>query len=154
MCDHPDIEIVFAWLRTNMTHLSLVDLTLKRLQDFGEFLKAEYAMKIFPFPDPSEYIIFQNYNVDLFKRHCIWRKLKGLTPNKHWDTIIDKHIIYGLQNNNLEKIVLDHVHRSSEYAFSNENLYEIFNNEKYFFELDGSKSIYKYNGKGEKILNL
>ena len=77
-----------------------------------------------------------------------------MTPNKNWDTIIDKHIIYGLQNNNLEKIVLDHVHRSSEYAFSNENLYEIFNNENYFFELDGSKSIYKYNGKGEKILNL
>ena len=108
-------------------------------------------MKIFPFPDPSEYIIFQNYNLDLFKRHCIWRKLKGLTPNKNWDTIIDKHIIYGLQNNNLEKIVLDHVHRSSEYAFSNENLYEIFNNEKYFFELDGSKSIYKYNCKVKRF---
>ena len=154
MCDHPDLEIVFAWLRTNMTHLSLVDLTLKRLQDYGKFLNAEYAMKIFPFPDSSEYIIFQNYNLDLFKRHCIWRKLKGLTPNKNWGSIIDKHIVYGLQNNNLEKIVLDHVHRSSEYAFSNKNLYEIFNNEEYFFEIDGSKSIYKYNGKGEKVLNL
>ena len=111
-----------------MTHLSLVDLTRERLQNFGEFLNAEYAMKIFPFPDPTEYIIFQNYNLDLFNRHCIWRKLKGLAPNNNWGSIIDKHIVYGLQNNNLEKIVLNHVHQSSEYAFSNENLYEIFNN--------------------------
>ena len=154
ICDHPDLEIVLSWLRNNMTHLSLVDLTIQRLQYFGEFLNAEYSMKIFPFPDPSEYIIFKNYNLDLFKRHCIWRKLKGLNPNNNWDSIIDKHIIYGLQNNNLEKIVLEHVHQSSEYAFSDENLYEMFNNKEYFFEIDGSKSIYKYNDAGEKVLNL
>jgi hypothetical protein len=111
-------------------------------------------MEIFPFPDPSEYIIFQNYNLDLFKRHCIWRKLKGLNPNNNWNSIIDKHIIYGLQNNNLEKIILDHVHQSSKYAFSDENLYQIFNNKEYFFEIDGSKSIYKYNDAGKKVLNL
>jgi len=154
ICHHPDLKAVFAWLRSNMTHLSLVDLTLERLHHFGTFLKAEYEMKILPFSDPSEYIIFKNYDLDLFKKHCIWRKLKGSNPNSNWSSIIDKHIVYGLQNNNLERILLDHVHQSSEYAFSEENLYELFNTDEYFFEIDGSKSIYKYNDTGKKVLNL
>ena len=80
MSNHPDLNVVFNWLRTNMNHLSLVDLTVERLKLFGKFLKAECEVKILPFADPCEYIIFKNYDFDLFKRHCIWRKKIGFYP--------------------------------------------------------------------------
>lgn len=129
--EHPNKELCFNWIRENWHDLNQhsVDELIKSLKALSDKIGGSFDYAISQVPDKGEFIGFYNYSQeDLCRLSADDCPLTGVC----WD--ID--LIVGLREGNLDK-VLDILHSSTEYVYSDKGLEEMCEANEYEFDEDG-----------------
>lgn len=133
--EHPNKEKCFEWLRNNVH-----DLGDGVLSEFKDSLNAlakqlgttvDYGLSIVP--DRGEYIRFGRF--DEYSLENLYNKREEHPLTGVWTDFL---VIEGLYHIDVQKRVLDELHRMGEYLYSDIGLYAFAENNEYYFLPDGS----------------
>ena len=129
--EHPNKEKCFEWIRNNWHDLnqhSVSDI-IKSIEALSKKIGGTFDYSISAVPDRGEHITFKDYDQEelcrLSSEDC---PLTGMC----WD--ID--LIQGVRIGNT-KIVLDSLHKDTEYQYSDEGLTEMCEANEYEFDEEG-----------------
>jgi hypothetical protein len=131
--EHPNREKCYEWIRSNWHDLN--QHSLHELEDsikaLSEVIGGTYDYSISQVPCRGEHITFKGYDQTILE--SLDAESDPLT-GVYWDC----NLIEGLREGNPRK-VLDNLHDETEYAYSDEGLFELCQQEKYEFNKNGKK---------------
>ena len=130
--EHPNKDKCFEWIRDNWHDLNehSVDEVIDSIKALSKEIGGTCDYSISQVPSRSEYINFKNYSQeDLSKLNADDLPLTGVS----WDY----DLIEGLKEGNL-KMVIDQLHDSTEFTYSDDQLYELCVSNDYEFNESGS----------------
>lgn len=130
--EHPNKENCFDWIRNNWHDLNQhgVDEVIDSINALVNKIGGSVSYSIGQSPDRSEHIYFKDYNhEELARLNAGDCPLTGCC----WDC----DLIVGLREGNPTK-VLSHLHADTDYAYSDEGLFDFCEANGYEFDEDGN----------------
>lgn len=132
--EHPNPDACFEWIRDNWHDLGewAVDEMVASLKALAKYTGGTLGYCISIEPDYSEYVKLVDYDPERLAELYAQKDDCPLTG-----VCYDINVIEGLQNNELESVVLKILHNEGEYIYSDEGLRELCEANEYEFTENG-----------------